>query len=117
MGLDWHACDFFGRDSDPALRRLIFRVADTDEQQGLAQRLDRLLGRTLHGDFDSFRRAVKGRQHQARRLIERLLTMDINHHGVVEPLAEMIEAWLELRDLNDTAGQWRRRHLLLLSWK
>ena len=54
--LDWHACDFFGRGSDPALRRLVFRVAAADEKQHLARRLDRLLGRTLHGNFDSLRR-------------------------------------------------------------
>ena len=68
--LDWHACDFFGRGSDPALRRLVFRVAAADEKQHLARRLDRLLGRTLHGDFDSLRRAVTGREHQARRLLD-----------------------------------------------
>ena len=110
--LDWHACDFFGRGSDPALRRLVFRVADADEKQHLARRLDRLLGRTLHGDFDSLRRAVKGREHQARRLLDLALTIDVHRHGAAEPLAQVIEGWLELRDLTDAAGQWRRRAVL-----
>ena len=109
---DWHACDFFGRGSDPALRRLVFQVAAADEKQHLARRLDRLLGRTLHGDFDSLRRAVTGREHQARRLLDQALTIDVHRHGTAEPLAEMIEGWLELRDLADAAGQWRRRGVL-----
>ena len=110
--LDWHACDFFGRGSDPALRRLVFRVAAADEKQHLARRLDRLLGRTLHGNFDSLRRAVTGREHEARRLLDQTLTIDVHRHGTAEPLAEMIEGWLELRDLADAAGQWRRRGVL-----
>ena len=110
--LDWHACDFFGRGSDPVLRRLVFRVADADEQQHLARRLDRLLGRTLHGDFDSLRQAVNGREHQARRLLDLALTIDVHRHGAAEPLAEVIEGWLDLRDLANAAGQWRRRGVL-----
>lgn len=109
---DWHACDFFGRGSDPALRQLVFRVADADEKRHLARRLDRLLGRTLHGDFDSLRRAVTGREHQARRLLDQALTIDVHRHGTAEPLAEVIEGWLELRDLANAAGQRHRRSVL-----
>ena len=104
---DWHACDFFGRGSDPALRRLVVRVADEEKEPHLARRLNRLLGRTPHGDFDTSRRAARGRESHARRLAEWALTMNVHHHGVVEPLTETLEGWLELRELGDAA---RPRH-------
>ncbi len=109
---DWHACDFFGRGSDPGLRRLVVRVADEEKEPHLARRLNRLLGRTPHGDFDTFRRAARSRESHARRLAEWALTMDVHHHGVVEPLTETLEGWLELRDLGDAAGRRHRRNVL-----
>lgn len=108
--LDWHACDFFGRENDPELRRLVARVAD--DEPHLARRLDWLLGRTLHGSFDEYRQTARNRRHRARRLLERALTLDVRNHGVAEPLAEALEGWLELRDLEDAAGQWKRRSVL-----
>ena len=109
---DWHACDFFGRGSDPALRRLVIRAAEHEETQGLARRLDRLLGLTPHGDFDTYRRAARSRERRAERLLERTLTIDIRHHAVAEPLMEMLDGWLELRELGGAAGQRHRRDVL-----
>ena len=109
---DWHACDFFGRGSDPALRRLVVRVADEEKEPHLARRLNRLLGRTPHGDFDTFRRAARERENHARRLVERALTMNVHHHGVVEPLTETLEGWIELQDLGDAAGPRHWRNVL-----
>ena len=109
---DWHACDFFGRGNDPALRRLVVRVADDEKEPRLAQRLNRLLGRTPHGDFDTFRRATRGRESRARRLAEWALTMNVHHHGVVEPLTEMLAGWLELQELGDAAGPRHWRNVL-----
>ena len=109
---DWHACDFFGRGSDPALRRLVIRVAEEDEKQHLARRLDRLLGLTRHGDFDTSRRAARGRKRKAERLLERALTIDVRHHVVAEPLEEMLDGWLELRELGGDAGQRHRGGVL-----
>ena len=100
-----------GGGSDPALRRLVVRVAE--ENQGLAQRLDRLLGLTSHDSFAEFRRAEKERDRRARRLLERTLTIDIaRHEDVADALAETIEGWLELHDLGDAAGRRRRRNVL-----
>ena len=108
---DWHACEFFGRGSDPALRRLVVRVAG--ENEGLARRLDRLLGLTPHQNFDEFRRAELERDHRARRLLERTLTLDVaRHEAVADALAETLEGWLELRDLGDTAGRRHGRNVL-----
>ena len=112
---DWHACDFFGRGSDPALRRLVIRAAEHEETQGLARRLDRLLGLTPHVDFDTYRRAARSRERKAERLLERTLTIDIQHHAVAEPLMEMLDGWLELRDLGDDAAGQRHRNGVLLS--
>ena len=109
---DWHACDFFGRGSDPALRRLVVRVADDEKEPRLARRLDRLLGRTRHRDFDTFRRAARGREDHARRLAEWALTMNVHQHGVMQPLTETLEGWLELRELGDDAGLRHARNVL-----
>lgn len=110
---DWHACDFFGRGSDPALRRLVIQAAEEDGRQGLARRLDRLIGLTRHSDFDTFRRAARNRRRKADRLLERALTLDVRRHDVAEPLAEMLDGWIELRDLGDAAGRWRRDGVLM----
>ena len=108
---DWHACEFFGRGSDPALRRLVVRVAE--ENEGLARRLDRLLGLTSHDNFAEFRRAEEERDRRARRLLERTLTIDVTRHeDVAGALTETIAGWLELRDLGDVAGPRRRRNVL-----
>ena len=108
---DWHACEFFGRGSDPALRRIVIRVAE--ENQGLAQRLDRLLGLTPHDNFAEFKRAEKDRDRRARWLLERTLTIDVaRHEGIANALTETIEGWLELHDLGDAAGRRRRRNVL-----
>ena len=108
---DWHACEFFGRGSDPALRRLVVRVAE--EIEGLAQRLDRLLGLTSHENFAEFRRAEEERNRRARRLLERTLTVDVvRHEAVADTLMETIAGWLELRDLGDAAGPRRCRDVL-----
>ena len=109
--IDWHACEFFGRGSDPALRRLVVRVAEDNE--GLARQLDRLLGRLKHGDFAQFKRVEEERHSRARRLIERTLTIDmVPHRKLADALVEMIEGWLELHDLGDAAGRRRRRDVL-----
>lgn len=108
---DWHACEFFGRGSDPALRRIVVRVAE--ESEGLAQRLDRLLGLTSYDNFVEFRRAEQERDHRARRLLERTLTIDIaRHEKLADALAETIAGWLELHDLGDAAGRRHHRNVL-----
>ena len=109
--IDWHACEFFGRGSDPALRRLVVQVAENNE--GLARRLDRLLGRTPHENFAEFRRRTKNRERRSRLLLERALTIDIARHAeTADALTEMIDSWLEVRDLGDAAGPRHRRSLL-----
>ena len=108
---DWHVCEFFGRGSDPALRRIVVRVAE--EIEGLAQRLDRLLGLTSHENSAEFRRAEEERNRRARRLLERTLTVDVvRHEAVADTLMETIAGWLELRDLGDAASPRRCRDVL-----
>ena len=108
---DWHACEFFGRGSDPALRRLIVRVAE--ENEGLARRLDGLLGLTSYDNFAEFRRAEQERDRRARRVLERTLTIDVaRHEDVADALTETIAGWLELHDLGDAAGGRHRRNVL-----
>ena len=113
---DWHACDFFGQGSDPALKRLVIRVAEEDKDNGLHKRVDRLLGSTPYGDLSAFRRAAKKRRREAERRLERALTIDVRHHvAIAEPLMEMLDGWLELRDLGDDAAGQQHRNGVLLS--
>jgi hypothetical protein len=110
-GFDWHACDFFGRGSNPELRQLIAKVAV--EEEGLGRGLDWILGRTIYGGFDEFRRATAARERRAQVMLERALTLDIHQRGVDEPLAEALAAWLEVKELGDAAEMWRRRGVLM----
>ena len=110
---DWYACDFFGRGSDPTLRRLIIRVAEKAQGQGLARRLDSLLGLTTHDSFDNFKRVEANRKLRARRLLERTLTTHVSgHESVSDVLTEVVEEWLEFLDLGPTAGRRRGRNVL-----
>ena len=108
--IDWYACEFFGRRFDPALRRLVVRVAN--ESDGLARQVDRLLGRTIHTNLAEFRRAEKERAARARRMLERTLTVDVLRHSVVDELVEMVDGLLELRELGDAASGRRGRDAL-----
>jgi hypothetical protein len=110
-GIDWHACDFFGRGDNPELRQLIARVAEHED--GLARALDRVLHRTIHGNFEELRRASAARKRRARAILERVLTLDIQQHSVAEPLTEMLAAWLEVLELDDAAETLRRRNVLI----
>jgi len=108
---DWYACDFFGRGSDQVLRQLVVQVAK--QEQHLAGRLDRLLGRTRYYDnFDEFKRVAEKRKSMARMLLEQVLTIDVNHHNIDEPLVETLEEWLEIRDLAEAASQRHQRNVL-----
>ena len=112
--LDWHACDFFGRGSDPTLRRFVAREAG--KNQNLARRLDRLLNHTLlYTDFNDFKRIDERRKDQARKWVQQALTRNIDKFGVAQPLTELLEGWLELRCLEkgEMAGLRHRRNVLL----
>jgi len=109
--LDWHACDFFGRGSSPALRKLVERVAK--DEQRLAKALNELLGRKLHEDLDGLERAAAARARRSRDLLEATLTIDIRRSSVAEPLQELLESWLEVRALGEAAAQWRRRAVVM----
>jgi hypothetical protein len=106
---DWYACDFFGRGSDPSLRRQIFELARTEPN--LAKVIDGMLERVLGESFASHRDASALRANRAQRSVERMLT------GlppvVSDAVVVMFEAHLELRDLGDGTGLHRRRSVLL----
>ena len=109
---DWYACDFFGRGSDQVLRQLVIQVAK--QEQHLAGRLDRLLGRTLYYDnFDEFKRVAEKRKSMARMLRDQVLTIDVNDHNIDEPLVEILDGWLEIRDLAEAASQRHKRNVLM----
>lgn len=108
--LDWYVCDCFGRGASTDLRRLISKLANDDDR--LAAQLDRLLQSTLGHGFDEQRRAAQGRSTRARRLMERALTVDVCTHSIAEPMAEVFEGLLELRELGEGAGLRRRRDVL-----
>ena len=101
--MDWHVCDFFGRDNSLDLRRLIVEVADG--QPPLARELDRVIGGTLiDSDFASYQQRERQRLAQAQLLLERVLTPDVRQHPLQRSLTQMLDAWLELRDLDASAN-------------
>ncbi|NCA90181.1 MAG: hypothetical protein EOM92_15105 [Gammaproteobacteria bacterium] len=97
--LDWHVCDFFGRDNSLDLRRRIVEVADG--QPLLARELDRVIGKTVVAkDFADYRQRQRQRLAEAQLLLDRALTLDIRRHPIQGALARMLDAWLELRELD-----------------
>ena len=100
--IDWHVCDFFGRADSLYLRRLIVEVAD--EEPHLAQQLDRVIGRTMIDDsFADYRQRAQQRKAKAQLLLDRALTLDIRCHAIHESVVRLLDAWLELRQLDACA--------------
>lgn len=106
--LDWYACDFFGQGSDPSLRRLV--VQEASGNQALAQRVQRLLGRTAYGSVAKFKNEVESRERTVSNLLEQ---MQLDTIAVAQPLAEVLEGWLELRFLQASSGRRHRRNVLI----
>lgn len=106
--LDWYACDFFGQGSDPSLRRLV--VQEASGNQALAQRVQRLLGRTAYGSVAKFKNEVENRERTVSNLLG---PMQLDTMEVAQPLAEVLEGWLELRFLQASAGRRHRRNVLI----
>lgn len=109
---DWHVCEFFGRGHDPSLRQSVIDAAKSD--QNLARLLDRrLFTFTRHGDLGGFQMAARERDQRAGRLLARVLTIGIeNYSAVATPLREMLDAYLEWRDVGDGGASRLRRHVL-----
>jgi hypothetical protein len=104
--LDWHVCDFFGRGNSQDLRRRIIEVADKEPR--LAQELDRVIERTLpNKNFADYRQRQRQRLSEAQLLLDKALTLDIRRHPIHDDLTQMLDAWLELRELGAFAD--RRR--------
>ena len=97
---DWYTCEFFGRGYDSALRPLVIDAAQ--REQKLAQLLDkRLFDGTRYGSSAAFQKAAADRQAWSGRLLATVLTIGIEDHSVAPPLREMLEAYLEWRELAD----------------
>lgn len=96
---DWHACEFFGRGHDPSLRQSVIDAAKSDQK--LARLLDRrLFAFTRHHDLTAIQTAARRRDQVARRLLAQVLTIGIEtHDSVAKPLHEMLDAYLEWRDV------------------
>ncbi len=104
--LDWHVCDFFGRGNSQDLRRRIVDVADKEPR--LARELGRVIGRTLTNvNFAAFCQRQRQRLSEAQLLLDKALTLDIRRHPIHDDLTQMLDAWLELRELGAFAD--RRR--------
>lgn len=108
---DWYACEFFGRGYDSALRLSVIEAARRERK--LAELLDtRLFANTRHGSSASFQQAAADRQAQARRLLATVLTIGIETHAVAQSLWDMLDAYLEWRDLDGRSSQRHARNVL-----
>ena len=108
---DWYACEFFGRGYDSALRPSVIEVAR--REQKLAELLDtRLFANTRHGILASFQQAAADRQARARKLLATVLTIGIETHAVAQSLWDLLDAYLEWRDLDGHSSQRHARNVL-----
>ena len=108
---DWYACELFGRGYDSALRQPVMEAAR--REQAFAELLDkRLLADTRHGSLASFQQAASARQARARKLLASMLTISIDRHAVAESLRDMLDAYLEWRELGDHSTHRHARHVL-----
>jgi hypothetical protein len=68
--------------------------------------------RTIYGSFAELKRLDSECAVKARSILDAALTIDIRNHRASEPLTEAIQAWIEVRELGDSAGASRRRSVL-----
>ena len=96
--MDWHVCDFFGRDNNLDLRRRIIEVAEG--QPLLARELDLVIGRTPDNDFAGYLQRASQRWSRAQLLLDQVFTLDIRLHPLHDALGRLLDAWLELQELD-----------------
>ena len=109
---DWHACEFFGRGYDPTLRRWVMDVARRDP--ALSRLLDqRLFAATPHGNLAAFQQTAMDRRSRARILLQRALTIEIVKHAVADEMQQVLDAYLEWREVGDRAGPRHARNVLM----
>ena len=98
---DWHVCEFFGRGHDPSLRQSVIDASKSDQK--LARLLDRrLFAFTRHHNLTAIQTAARQRDQLAGRLLAQVLTIGSEtHDGVAKSLREMLDAYLEWRDVGD----------------
>jgi hypothetical protein len=109
--IDWHVCDFFGRADSLDLRRLLIDVAD--KQPHLANQLDRAIGRTLIGtDFSGLIERDRQRRARAQLLLDAVLTVEIRRDAVHTPIVRLLDAWLEIGELDAFADPRRGDNVL-----
>lgn len=109
-GMPWHACDPFGRGSDPLFKQRITRTAEQDKN--LRGVLDRLIRRSLVDNYKKFQGMVASTAEIAQRTLIQLLTDEVKTSGVANPLREVLEAWQELESIVDGESSWRQRAVL-----
>ena len=109
---DWYACEFFGRGYDPTLRRWVMDAAKRTPR--LAPLLDqRLFAATPHRDLAAFQQTAMDRRSRARKLLQRALTIEIVNHAVADEMQQVLDAYLEWREVGDRAGPRHARNVLM----
>ena len=109
---DWHACEFFGRGYDRTLRRWVIDAGRRNP--ALARLLDqRLFAATPHRNLAAFQQTAMDRRSRARRLLQRALTIEIVNHAVADEMQQVLDAYLEWREVGDRAGPRHARNVLM----
>jgi hypothetical protein len=104
---DWHVCDFFGRGNKEDLKSLMIKVA---ESTPLALFLDGFLNRSGKDGFKQFVAQTQKNREAAQRVLERVLSLQINEYSVKNPLLDALISWNEMKA---EASQRRMRAVLL----
>lgn len=110
-GLDWYACDFFGRHYSPELKRRVAEVAKSNPH--LECELDKLLGRTvLDSSLADHRLRAEKREKAAKLELDDLLSLDVRKHPIYPALISLIDNWLELEELDAFGSKNKCENLL-----
>lgn len=112
MDVDWHACDFFGQGSNPTLRRYLSRRAA--EFKPLSDALSTWMGNTCYfDDFEAYQKHTDKIRKQARGLLLRCMSIQVEQCPEAERLQEVFEMLCEVAHLGEDANTSRREHVLL----
>ncbi len=109
--IDWYVCDPFGLGHSPFLRRLIEK--QIPQARGLFESIQRLLGRSLHNNFDGYEAMQQELKSQAVLIVERNLTLKIQDYKIYENLIDMERVRKEAEFIGNSCSEQKLRLIMI----